>query len=101
MLAMTLTPACAIFFGTPGIGVSEVTPALELPGEPSVPEVREATRELKPQGYTTGSPVADLNGDGVVDFQDWHDFMNCFAVYAPCADLNGDGLCDLSTGRHP
>ena len=46
-------------------------------------------------GITTGSPLADLNGDGIVDFFDVALFINCVQTGAACADLNGDGVVDF------
>lgn len=43
-------------------------------------------------GYTSGSLVVDINGDGVVDFFDVVAFITCFNSGAACADLNGDGV---------
>ncbi len=54
------------------------------------------TRAMGVNGYVTGSPQADINGDGVVDFNDVLAFLNCFQAGLPCADINGDGVLDFS-----
>lgn len=46
-------------------------------------------------GYTSGSLVVDINGDGVLDFFDIVAFISCFNTGAACADLNGDGVTDF------
>ncbi|TVS08469.1 MAG: hypothetical protein EA423_01335 [Phycisphaerales bacterium] len=38
--------------------------------------------------------VADLNGDGVVDADDFFLFLTLFAAADPIADINGDGVID-------
>ncbi|MCC6676317.1 MAG: hypothetical protein IT436_04160, partial [Phycisphaerales bacterium] len=37
----------------------------------------------------------DLNGDGLLDFADYLEFLNLFDAQDPRADLNGDGLVDF------
>ncbi|MCA9303397.1 MAG: hypothetical protein KC996_04680 [Phycisphaerales bacterium] len=57
-----------------------------------------AQTESVPQsttGYTSGSPLADINGDGVLDIFDVIAFINCVNTGAACADLNGDGVIDI------
>jgi hypothetical protein len=44
---------------------------------------------------TTGSLLADLNGDGVVDFLDISIFITCYSTLSACADLNGDGVVNF------
>lgn len=39
--------------------------------------------------------AADFNGDGVVDFFDYLDFVQAFAAQIPAADFNGDGVIDF------
>ncbi|MCC6678108.1 MAG: EF-hand domain-containing protein [Phycisphaerales bacterium] len=43
-------------------------------------------------GYVPG----DMNGDGLLDFADYLEFLNLFDGQDPRADLNGDGLVDFS-----
>ncbi|MCC6675923.1 MAG: EF-hand domain-containing protein [Phycisphaerales bacterium] len=38
---------------------------------------------------------ADLNGDGLVDFSDYLDFLSGYSTFSPIADLNDDGLVDF------
>ncbi|MCC5787686.1 MAG: dockerin type I repeat-containing protein [Phycisphaerales bacterium] len=54
---------------------------------------RELVGELH---YTTGAPTcpADLNGDGVVDADDFFLFLQLFADGDTRADINGDGVID-------
>ncbi|MCC5787685.1 MAG: dockerin type I repeat-containing protein [Phycisphaerales bacterium] len=54
---------------------------------------RELVGELH---YTTGAPTcpADLNGDGVVDADDFFLFLQLFADGDPRADFNNDGVID-------
>jgi hypothetical protein len=47
------------------------------------------------RGLQSGSLLADLNGDGVVDFIDVSLFINCYNAGAPCADINGDGVVNF------
>lgn len=47
-------------------------------------------------GWTTGSPLGDINGDGVNDIFDVLEFLNCLQNNLPCADLNGDGVIDIT-----
>jgi len=49
-----------------------------------------------PNGYISGSPGADINGDGVVDFNDVLALLNCYQGGLPCADINGDGVIDFN-----
>jgi len=46
-------------------------------------------------GLGTGSPLADINGDGVVNFFDIAAFIDCVNTGAACADLNGDGVVNF------
>jgi hypothetical protein len=39
--------------------------------------------------------LADMNGDGVLDFFDFLTFQDLFALGDPLADLNGDGVLDF------
>lgn len=39
---------------------------------------------------------ADLNGDGIVDFGDYLEFLNLFAAQDPRVDFNGDGVVDFA-----
>jgi len=39
---------------------------------------------------------ADLNGDGLVDFADYLEFLNLYDAQDPRADFTGDGLVDFS-----
>ena len=39
---------------------------------------------------------ADLNGDGIVDFADYLEFLNLFDAMDPRVDFNGDGLVDFA-----
>jgi len=39
---------------------------------------------------------ADLNGDGMVDFSDYLEFLNLYDAGDPRADFNGDGMVDFS-----
>lgn len=43
----------------------------------------------------TSGCTADFNGDSVVDFFDYLDFVNAFAVNAANADFNQDGIVDF------
>ncbi|MCC6678612.1 MAG: hypothetical protein IT436_15875 [Phycisphaerales bacterium] len=43
----------------------------------------------------SGCPV-DFNGDGVIDFSDYLEFLNLFDALDPRADLNGDGVIDFA-----
>lgn len=63
--------------------------------DPGSGEVLRGLLEQHLTGFSTGSPLADINGDGILDFQDWLDFINCFAAGLPCSDLNGDGQSDF------
>ncbi|MBO6514267.1 MAG: hypothetical protein JJ974_09920, partial [Phycisphaerales bacterium] len=47
---------------------------------PSIADERQATDAMVEMltGYTSGSLVVDINGDGVVDFFDVVAFINCF-----------------------
>jgi hypothetical protein len=56
----------------------------------------EEVSEMAPRGFFAGGPRADINGDGVVDFNDVLAFLNCFQNGLPCADINGDGVLDFS-----
>lgn len=38
---------------------------------------------------------ADLNGDGLVDFTDYLEFLNFYELQDPRVDFNGDGLVDF------
>ncbi|MDF1809755.1 MAG: GC-type dockerin domain-anchored protein [Phycisphaerales bacterium] len=46
-------------------------------------------------GLGTGSPLADINGDGIINFFDIAAFINCVNTGAACADLNGDGIVNF------
>lgn len=125
MLTTTLMSACAMLLATQGDGsagsvvgsgwngseVASVRAAdvnrdgvVDLEDAYASVEAKEAGTgamlraliELRLSGYAAGSPVADINGDGMLDFQDWLAFMNCFTTCLPCADLNGDGACDFT-----
>lgn len=63
--------------------------------EPGAGVALRALVELHLTGFSTGSPLADINGDGALDFQDWLDFLNCYVSGLPCSDLNGDGQSDF------
>lgn len=39
--------------------------------------------------------AADLNGDGLVDFGDYLDFLSAYSTFSSVADFNGDGLVDF------
>ena len=39
--------------------------------------------------------AADFNGDGIVDFFDYLDFVAAFSANAPAADFNGDSVIDF------
>lgn len=121
MLATALTSACAMLLATPISGAgdeerwneSRVTAVaaadvnhdgiVDLEDayaavdakEPGTGEMLRSLVEVTLTGYSTGSPIADINGDGMLDFQDWLAFINCFTACLPCADLNGDGACDF------
>ena len=41
------------------------------------------------------SCVVDFNGDGILDFFDYLDFVDAFAAGLPAADFNGDAVVDL------
>ncbi|MCC6676655.1 MAG: hypothetical protein IT436_05880 [Phycisphaerales bacterium] len=44
----------------------------------------------------TGRCPIDYNGDGLVDFADYLEFLNLYDAQDPRADLNGDGLVDFA-----
>ncbi|MCC6675760.1 MAG: hypothetical protein IT436_01325 [Phycisphaerales bacterium] len=44
--------------------------------------------------FDAGCP-ADLNGDGMVDFTDYLEFLNLYDAGSLCADFNGDGMIDF------
>ncbi len=44
---------------------------------------------------TSSGCAADFNGDGVVDFFDYLDFVDAFSANAPSADFNNDGVIDF------
>jgi hypothetical protein len=47
-------------------------------------------------GMFTVSPcAADFNGDGILDFFDYLDFVAAFSSNDPSADFNGDGVIDF------
>ncbi|MBU6412043.1 MAG: hypothetical protein KGS45_01095 [Planctomycetes bacterium] len=47
-------------------------------------------------GMFTVSPcAADFNGDGILDFFDYLDFVAAFSANDPSADFNGDGVIDF------
>ncbi|GAB4384311.1 MAG: hypothetical protein Kow0022_06480 [Phycisphaerales bacterium] len=63
----------------------------------TVPEDAFHSRVPAPaRSVTTGQPIADLNGDGIVDIYDVLLFLNCWQNNLPCADLNGDGVVDIA-----
>ena len=82
MLMLTLTTALCIQLGT-------IDP---LPG---TIERAEPVSMTSPDSITSGNLIADLNGDGVVDFLDVSIFIQCLNTGAACADLNGDGVVDF------
>ncbi len=53
---------------------------------------------LHMQGTVTvlSACVVDLNGDGLVDFQDYLEFLNLYDAEDLRVDFNGDGLVDFS-----
>ncbi|MCC6676610.1 MAG: EF-hand domain-containing protein [Phycisphaerales bacterium] len=46
--------------------------------------------------YVAQRCLADLNGDGLVDFSDYLEFLNLYDAGDPAVDFNGDGLVDFS-----
>lgn len=44
---------------------------------------------------TVFSCAGDFNGDGVIDFFDYLDFLEAYAAGDPSADINGDGVVDF------
>ena len=52
-------------------------------------------QSVESRGLQSGSLLADLNGDGVVDFIDVSIFINCYNTGAACADINGDGVVNF------
>ncbi|MCC6676653.1 MAG: hypothetical protein IT436_05870 [Phycisphaerales bacterium] len=40
--------------------------------------------------------AVDLNGDGVVDFADYLEFLNLYDALDPAVDFNGDGIVDFA-----
>lgn len=58
-----------------------------------------ATQGISPNDVVAWDPasdcVADLTGDGVLDFFDVSEFVGAFAAMDPSADLTGDGLFDF------
>ncbi|MCC6677400.1 MAG: cupredoxin domain-containing protein [Phycisphaerales bacterium] len=51
---------------------------------------------LHMQGTITVRCPADLNGDGIVDFSDYLEFLNLYDAQDPRVDFNGDGLVDFA-----
>ena len=41
-------------------------------------------------------PTADFNGDGIVDFADFFEFVDAFGGTDPRFDLDGDGIVDFA-----
>lgn len=72
---------------------------------PTLPVMQEGDNSQEPiaastiptglYGWQAGSPLVDLNGDGVLDFIDVSIFIQCYNTGAPCADINGDGIVNF------
>ncbi|MCC6675697.1 MAG: beta-propeller fold lactonase family protein [Phycisphaerales bacterium] len=66
----------------------------EIPGSPFPPY------SGRPQDLVLWTPpaacAADLNGDGIVDFADYLEFLNLYDALDPRADFNHDGLVDFA-----
>lgn len=93
-----------IFAQTPTMVIADVTPepvveaapGIELQGsEAGSVVVEDNVMDLLLNGLGTGSPIADINGDGVVNFFDIVAFISCINTGGACADLNGDGVVDF------
>ena len=80
-----------------GLNQMESSPMSAMPVElPTNEAAVEQTSALNPTvGLTTGSLLADLDGNGVVDFFDVVIFVNCYSTLSPCADLDGNGVVDF------
>ncbi len=86
---MILSSMCAVIVST----VAQVGVSTPVAGDDYLSW---GDHSIAERGYATGNPLADLNGDGVVDFNDVLAFLNCFQNGLPCADINGDGVIDFS-----
>ncbi len=101
----TFTPAGALAPGRYEVMILDSVSAfgLALDGEVADPE----SASSLPSGNGSPGGVAvwrfdvegcpgDWNGDGVVDFNDFLDFLNDYNTGEPRADLNGDGVVDFN-----
>lgn len=80
-----------------GLIQMETSPASAMPDQPAIEaaSANQATKVNPTVGLTTGSPRADLNGDGVINIFDVSIFINCYSNLAPCADIDGNGVVDF------
>ncbi|MCC6675822.1 MAG: right-handed parallel beta-helix repeat-containing protein [Phycisphaerales bacterium] len=64
---------------------------------PEVPDTGVGPPVVDMGAYEVQHPcLVDFNGDGMVDFADYLEFLNLYDAADPRADLNGDGLVDFS-----
>ena len=47
-------------------------------------------------GLASAPSLADLNGDGLVDFADYLEFLNLYDAQDPRVDFNMDGIIDFA-----
>ncbi|MCC6676113.1 MAG: hypothetical protein IT436_03115 [Phycisphaerales bacterium] len=69
--------------------------------DPSAPDTGSGTGAIVDRGcyevqYSPPPCVVDLNGDGLVDFSDYLEFLNLYEAQDPRVDFNQDGLVDFS-----
>lgn len=84
------------------VGLEDAIAATETRGPGSGESLRatpfDAAGLYHPSGYSAGAPLAEINGDGTLDFKDWLAFINGSVACTPRADLNRDGGCDFFNG---
>jgi len=83
------------------VGLANAIAATEARG-PGSGELRRAPFEAAglyhASGCSAGSPLAEINRGGTLDFKDWLAFINGSVACTPRADLNKDGGCDFFNG---